>query len=225
MFRQIFAHQPNRFFVRSLVVTERRARLFHFDRSGAQYSPLMNIHDDAEQFIRLILGLCTTNETTLGLDDSVQWTTNSGGRKIGGTLKTIGPSYTVVTYDLIMDELPFVRTGVRGRGTTCWSVKNSPGDRFIVKDYWIAGDGTSEYELLAEAHGLPGVCQMVSYESNRAQTKDFRGTTQVSGDTLSRNRRAIRIVMKAYGPSIERFSCVEEVLGALRDAIAGECIL
>ncbi|KAJ2919984.1 hypothetical protein MD484_g501, partial [Candolleomyces efflorescens] len=220
--RQMFSHQPNRFFVRSLVVTERRARLFHFDRSGAQYSSLINIHEDAEQFVRLILGLCTTDEAVLGLDDSVQWTTNPDGKKIGGTLKTVGPDGSVVAYDLIADELPFVRSGVRGRGTICWPVKNQAGDKFMVKDHWIsmAGSGTPEYELLAKAKGLPGVCQMVSYESNRAQTKDFRGSTQTLGSDLSFNRRAIRIVMKAYGPSVDKFSSVEDLLGALRDAIA-----
>ncbi|KAJ2926790.1 hypothetical protein H1R20_g10292, partial [Candolleomyces eurysporus] len=223
--RQMFFHQPNRFFVRSLVVTEHHARLFHFDRSGAQYSPLIHIHDDADQFVRLILGLCTTNETTLGLDDSVQWTTGSSGSKISGTLKTVGPDDTVVTYDLVMNELPFVRTGIRGRGTICWPVKNASGDRFVVKDHWIAGSGAPEYELLAEAKGLPGLCQMVSYEDNRAQTKDLRGNTKAFGNDTSFNRRAIRIVMKAYGPSIEKFSCVEEVLGALRDTIAAHRVL
>ncbi|RXW18934.1 hypothetical protein EST38_g6940 [Candolleomyces aberdarensis] len=187
--------------------------------SGAQYSPLMNIHDDADQFIRLILGLCTTNEATLGFDDSVQWTTGPSGRKISGTLKTVGPDGAVVAYDLVMNEPPFVRTGIRGRGTICWPVQNASGDRFVIKDQRIAGSGTPEYELLAEAKGFPGVCQMVSYADNRAQTKDLRGNTKAFGNDTSFNRRAIRIVMKAYGPSIEKFSCVEEVLGVLRDAI------
>ncbi|KAJ2919915.1 hypothetical protein MD484_g512, partial [Candolleomyces efflorescens] len=213
--RQMFAHQPNRFFVRSLIVTERHARLFHFDRSGAQYSPILNIHEDPDQFIRLILGLCSTDEATLGLDDSIEWTISSGGTKTGGTLRTVGPKDTIVTYNLIADEPPFVRSGIQGRGTICWPVKNASGDKFIVKDHWLAGSGTPEYELLAEAKGLPGVCQMVSYEGNRAETKNFRGTTQ-----LVCNRRAIRTVMKAYGSSIGKFSCVEEVLSALRDAIA-----
>ncbi|RXW12794.1 hypothetical protein EST38_g13062 [Candolleomyces aberdarensis] len=219
--KQTFIRQPNRFFVRSLAVTEQRMRLFHFDRSGAQYTPFFNIHSDPHTFIRLILGLSSTEERNLGFDDTIQWTTGSDGKRTGGTLTTIGPDNTSTTYYLTVDEDPFVRANLRGRGTTCWAVKNSRGERFIIKDYWLAGNRVAEFNLLTEAKDLPGVCQMVSYEDNRAQTKDFRGN--ISGFTSGafHNRTAIRIVMKAYGPSVENFTSVMEVLAALRDAIAG----
>ncbi|RXW17576.1 hypothetical protein EST38_g8278 [Candolleomyces aberdarensis] len=219
--KQMFIEQPNRFFVRSLLVTEQHARLFHFDRSGGQYSPLFNLHKDAHTFIRLILGLCAAEERALGLDDTVQWTKGPDGRKTGGTLKTIGPDNTVATYELVTEEEPFTRSSVRGRGTTCWPVRNSRGDRFIVKDHWISGSRIPEFELLKEVIDLTGVCQMVSYENNRAQTKDFRGDTSAFSVSAFHNRTAIRIVMKAYGPSLENFSNAEQFLAALRDAIAG----
>ncbi|KAJ2925042.1 hypothetical protein H1R20_g12045, partial [Candolleomyces eurysporus] len=219
--KQMFIKQPNRFFVRSLIVTENHARLFHFDRSGAQYTPFFNIHKEAATFIRLILGLCSLDEHVLGLDNTVQWTIGADGRRSGGTLKTIGPDKAVVTFELLTEEEPFTRSSVRGRGTTCWPVRNAQGDRFIVKDHWVSGSRTPEFELLKEVVGLKGVCQMVSYEDNRAQTKDFRGDTGAFQDGAFHNRTAIRIVMKAYGPPIERFSTVEQFLAALRDAIAG----
>lgn len=142
--------------------------------------------------------------------------------KTRGTLRTIGSDNRPVEYDLLMDEDPFVRTGIRGRGTTCWPVKNAKSERFIVKDYWVSADRESEYELLKQAKGLLGVCQMVSYEDRRAQTKEFRGDTSAFIKGTFRNRTAIRIVMKAYGPSIENFSTVQQVLAALRDAISGK---
>ncbi|RXW14926.1 hypothetical protein EST38_g10928 [Candolleomyces aberdarensis] len=61
---------------------------------------------------------------------------------------------------------------------------------------------------------------MVSYEDNRAQTKDFMGEPIALKDNTLKNRTKIRIIMKAYGPSIEKFSSVTQVLSALRDAIA-----
>ncbi|RXW24320.1 hypothetical protein EST38_g1512 [Candolleomyces aberdarensis] len=218
--KHMFIQQPNRFYVRSLVISPDQALLFHFDR-GAQQTLPFNIHKDPQTFVRLILGLCSTDERTLGLDDSIQWSIGVDGVKTRGTLKTIGSDNKVVVYDLVMEEDPFVRSSIRGRGTTCWPVKNPNGERFIVKDYWFSGDRETEYELLKEAKGLSGVCQMVSYEDCRAQTKIFRGDTSAFTKGTFHNRTAIRIVMKAYGPSIENFSTVEQVLAALRDAIAG----
>jgi hypothetical protein len=128
-----------------------------------------------------------------------------------------------VTYELVMGEGPIVRSGLLGRGTTCWVVKNERGEKFIVKDYWVADNRTSfECELLEEARGLEGVCQMVSFEDNRAKTLDFRGDTSNFWDGVFHNRTSIRIVMKAYGRSLENFTSMKQVLGALRDAIAGE---
>ncbi|RXW14934.1 hypothetical protein EST38_g10926 [Candolleomyces aberdarensis] len=218
--KHIFIQQPNRNFVRSIAVTGRKVRLFHFDRSGAQYSPPFDIHDDPHTFIRLILGLSSMDERTLGFDDTIQWTIGPDGQKVAGTLRTVGPDNTVVMYDLVMDRGPFTRTSLCGRGTTCWVVRKADGEELIVKDYWVAEDQPSEVVLLDEAKGLPGVCQMVSYEDNRAQTKDFMGEPIALKDNTLKNRTKIRIIMKAYGPSIKKFSSVTQVLSALRDAIA-----
>ncbi|KAJ2915293.1 hypothetical protein MD484_g5149, partial [Candolleomyces efflorescens] len=217
--KYIFELQPNRFYVRSLLITLEEALVFHFDRSGAQHSLPFNIHEDPQSFVQLILGLCSTDERILGLDDSIQWTIGDDGTKMGGTLRTIGSDGQPVEYYL--DEDPIVRSGIRGRGTTCWPVKDAKGERFMVKDYWVSGDREAEYELLKQAKGLPGVCQMVSYEACRAQTKYFRGDSSAFIKDAFRNRTAVRIVMKAYGLSIEDFSSVEQVLAALRDAISG----
>ncbi|RXW19649.1 hypothetical protein EST38_g6200 [Candolleomyces aberdarensis] len=223
--KYMFVHQPNRFFSRSLVITENRANLFHFDRSGAQYSPLFDIHDKPRTFIRLILGLCAIDERILGLDDTVQWSVGADGKRKRGTVKTFDPDQSIVWYDLVMDEQPFVRTSLRGRGTICWAATNAKGEHFIIKDYWVSGGQTTEFGLLEEVKGLRGICQMVSHEPSRAQTTDFRGNTDRFEQSAFRKRTATRIVMKAYGPTIENFSSVEQVLAALRDAIAAHKLL
>jgi hypothetical protein len=205
-----------------MIVTERQAQIFHFDRSGAQYSPLFDIHEKPEVFIRLILGLVTTNERTLGLDTSIHWTTSLDGTKTSGSLETTGRDNTTVTYNLCIDKGPITRSSLQGRGTTCWFARDDQGERFIVKDYWVADNQTLEFELLEEAKGLRGVCQIVSHEDHRAHTRDFRGDTSSFAQGVFQNRTSIRIVMKAYGPSIENFTSIEQLLGAFRDAIAGE---
>ncbi|RXW20943.1 hypothetical protein EST38_g4924 [Candolleomyces aberdarensis] len=218
--KNVFIRQPNRCFVRSMIVTECQAQLFHFDRSGAQYSPLFDIHEKPEVFIRLILGLATTNERILGLDNSVQWDMAPNGTKTSGSLETLGRGNRIVTYNLSIDEGPITRSSLLGRGTTCWFSKNDQGERLIVKDYWVADNQPSEFELLEEVKGLRGVCQIVSYDGNRACTRDFRGDTSTFNQGVFQNRTSVRIVMKAYGLSIENFTSVEQLLGALRDAIA-----
>ncbi|KAJ2933847.1 hypothetical protein H1R20_g3244, partial [Candolleomyces eurysporus] len=217
--KHIFIGQPNRFYVRSMLVTEHSARLFHFDRSGALYTLPFNFHEDPHTFIRLILGLSSLDERILGLDDSIRWTTAADGTKNGGTLTTIGPDKTIVTYELVLGEDPFIRPTLRGRGTTCWAAKNSEGQRFIVKDYWVTDKCTSEFKLLQAVKGLRGICHMVSYEKDRAQTQDFRGDISSFKKGAFQNLASVRIVMKAYGSTIEHFTSIEQVLAALRDAI------
>jgi hypothetical protein len=70
--RRIFIHQPNRRFVRDLVLSGHQLRLFHFDRSGAQYTPPLSIHDDPHTFVPLIHGLGSPNEADIGLDTSIR---------------------------------------------------------------------------------------------------------------------------------------------------------
>ncbi|KAJ2911666.1 hypothetical protein MD484_g8750, partial [Candolleomyces efflorescens] len=223
--KHTFMKQPNRDFVRSITVTGHKVRLFHFDRSGAQYSPPFDIHDDPHTFIRLILGLSSLDERIIGLDDTIKWIVGPDGEKLAGTLETVGPDGTAVMYDLAVDQGPITRTSLCGRGTTCWPARAPNGDRVVVKDYWVTEDQPPEVQLLGEAKGLPGVCQMIAYELNRAQIKDFRDGTMASDNNAITNRTKVRIVMKAYGRSIENFSSVTQFLSAPRDAIAGHKLL
>jgi hypothetical protein len=181
-----------------MIVTERQAQLFHFGRSGIQHLPLFDIHEKPEVFIRIILGLATANERILGFDNSVHWNRSADGTKISGSLETIGHDNRKVTYNLCIDEDPIVRSRLLGRGTTCWANKSNQGERLIVKDY-----SPSEFELLEEVKGLRSVCQVVSYEGNRARTRDFRDDASNFGKGAFQNRTSLRMVIKAYGPSID----------------------
>ncbi|KAJ2916709.1 hypothetical protein MD484_g3713, partial [Candolleomyces efflorescens] len=159
------------------------------------------------------------DERTLGFDDTVQWST-ADGSKAEGTVRTVGSDGTIISYQLDTDQAPLARNNLCGRGTTYWAVKDAEGNKLIVKDYWVCEDHDKEIKLLEEAKGLRGVCQIVSYEENRFQTQNFRGNVEILKNSAFRNRTSTRIVMKAYGPSIEKFTSVIQVLAALRDAIA-----
>ncbi|KAF6760881.1 hypothetical protein DFP72DRAFT_1165974 [Ephemerocybe angulata] len=198
--REIMIHQPNRLFCRSLLITETRVLLLHYDHSGAYRTGFVNIHDDPHTFIRLVLGLSSAEEEVLGLDTSVQWVIDNA-------------------YALQSMEPIFSRDVVRGRGTVCWAAKDATGSPVIIKDLWRADMKGPEHEFLERAKGLQGVVQMVSFEDDRAQTKDFRPETYRSDDFY--NRTLSRITMKRYGPSLAHSTSQWRAISALRDAIEG----
>ncbi|KAF6760873.1 hypothetical protein DFP72DRAFT_843148 [Ephemerocybe angulata] len=143
LFRQIFFHQLNRLFCRSLLLTETQVRLLHCDRSGAYKTTAVNIHDNPCTFVRLVLGLSSPHETVLGLDSTVQWTIKDG-MKVAGTITTVNDSGKRIKYQLRMDEPHAVRRTVRSRGTVCWN----------AMDAWRLDEQVPEYTFLERAKGV-----------------------------------------------------------------------
>ena len=191
----------------------------HFDRAGVETTPLIDIHQHPDTFVRIIAGLASVDERTLGLDDSIQWSIVDG-RKDKGTLTTTSPSGALKTYP-ILEQISIPRDTIPGRGTNCWRVQDPDTlEELVVKDSWRPDYMTAEHELLKLVHDVPGVVQMVAYEPGRGETKDFRCSSTAG---KCHNRVAMRTVMKSYGKSIEYFTSVLQVLCAIRDAIAGTC--
>lgn len=209
-----------------MVVTQERFRLVHYDRSGTYVTPLFNIHSDKEVFIRFVLGLGSPEEERLGLDTSVQWTIDqTTGKKVAGTIKVrqqdeAAKDPKVVTYNLNMDEPPFVRPGIRGRGTTAWRATDpTTGEEVIIKDAWRTSARCGECEYLVAARGIPGVVQLQGYEDCCAETLNYRPPGFEAGHF--QNRIKLRIVLKRYGPCITQFRSRLMLFRALRDAIIG----
>ncbi|RXW15296.1 hypothetical protein EST38_g10560 [Candolleomyces aberdarensis] len=221
--RQMFIQQPNRRFVRILVISENRAGLVHFDRSGAQYTDLININERPGDFIRLILGVSCPDEHLLGLDTTIQWVIGPDGRKKSGTLTTEDADGNEITYDLVEPYPVFNRHSIRGRGTICWTVRDAAGNEFLVKDSWRSERRESETTFLEKAKGLQGVAQMASFEEDREETAEFRGpiTNGQRAEDNFHNRRSMRVVLHCYGPPIIHFTSMKHAISALRDAIAG----
>ncbi|KAF6757912.1 hypothetical protein DFP72DRAFT_808256 [Ephemerocybe angulata] len=199
---QIFQSQPNRRFVRTLVITERRFRLIQLDREGAIFSPLLNYHEDFDTFIRAILSLGSTDEEEVGLDTSVQWEVVEG-RKVSGTITTFDEkSKTFNTYTMTDDPVT--------------------GTLLLIKDAWIYESADlgrkEEHYYLAQAAGIAGVIQMVGYEDRKGEPfgeiKSFRPT-----DVRLRNRIFRRLVLEKYGKDIDEFRSQLELVCALHDAI------
>jgi hypothetical protein len=204
-----------------LIITESHIRLLHFDRSGVQYTPLLNFHEDPHTFVRLVLGLSSPDEFDVGLDTSIQWTIESG-RKVAGTITTRGTDDQDTVYPLVQIEPSYFRGKITGRSTICWNVRDpTTNEQLLVKDLWRSEDRLSEHIFLQDAIGLPGVVQMINCEPDRCETKSLRGFGDASPAKFV-NRIESRIVMKAYGKSVARYTSAKQLLCALRDAIAGK---
>ncbi|TEB28385.1 hypothetical protein FA13DRAFT_806784 [Coprinellus micaceus] len=213
--RRIFQVQPNRSYVRSLVITEKHARLVHFDCSGSQVTPLIDIHQHPETLVRLVAGLASADERLLGLDDSVQWTILNG-KKAQGHVTTTSPTSETKTYPIV-EQIPIPRYSICSRGTTCWRVRDpATMEEYVIKDSWREDDLPAEHELLEKVKGIPGVVFMASCEVDRGETKGFRCASTLR---QYQNRKASRVLLHAYGKSVEHFSSVLQVLYAFRDAI------
>ncbi|KAJ3499925.1 hypothetical protein NMY22_g19439 [Coprinellus aureogranulatus] len=216
--RRILRDQPNRYFVRTLVLTERHFRLVHFDRAGAELTPFIDIHRNAATFIRLVAGLASTSERELGIDDSIRWEIVDG-RKAKGRITTTMSGGERKTYP-ILERIPTPRDGLFGRATTCWRVQDPETlEELVIKDSWRPSGRPPEYELLELVKGIPGVVQMVDSEHDRGETKDYRCRSTID---LYENRISTRVILKSYGPPIEFFTSPIQVLCAIRDAVAGE---
>ncbi|KAF5341184.1 hypothetical protein D9611_006082 [Ephemerocybe angulata] len=218
--RQIFFHQLNRLFCRSLLLTETQVRLLHCDRSGAYKTTAINIHDNPCTFVRLVLGLSSPHETVLGLDSTVQWTIKDG-MKVAGTITTVNDSGKRIKYQLRMDEPHAVRRTVRSRGTVCWNAKDKNGKLILLKDAWRLDEQVPEYTFLERAKGVAGVAQMFAYEDERLQTKALRPECFDFEANDFHNRTMSRVTMAYYGSSLDRFTSQRQAIAALRDAIQG----
>ncbi|PPQ94988.1 hypothetical protein CVT25_003740 [Psilocybe cyanescens] len=81
LYRQCFIQQPHRRYVPTVVLTESRAHVHVYDRSGVlRLTPSIDIHADAVAFVRTIIGISTVfggskknNEFDAPFDYNVQW--------------------------------------------------------------------------------------------------------------------------------------------------------
>ncbi|KAJ3533030.1 hypothetical protein NMY22_g7502 [Coprinellus aureogranulatus] len=216
--RQIFAHQPNRIFVRGMVLCETYFQLVHFDRSGAQVSPPISLNEGAVEFVRCVIELCGRDDGRSGFDDSIQWEIVDG-EKSGGTM-TFGEPGNERTFDLVSPQPIAHSIDIRGDATTLWAVTEiSTGKSFTVKDSWASDGRTPEHELLFKAKGqITGVAEIVDFQLRDITTEQFRCNSTI-GEFIC--RQAIRTVLEPLGMEIHNFKSVPQVLRAIRDAVQG----
>ena len=127
-------------------------------------------------------------------------------------------------YDIDMEEPPFVRPSLCGRGTTIWNAQHSvTGEKVMIKESWRTGTRIAESEYLRKAKecGIKGVAEMLAFQDNCAQTKWYRPRGFDALDSMFHNRVKIKIVLKKHGTSVWYFKTRLQLIRALLSVIVG----
>ncbi|KAJ3514129.1 hypothetical protein NLJ89_g2549 [Agrocybe chaxingu] len=218
---QCFIQQGSRKYVYSLVMTERQAFLLQFDRNDVFRSLPVDIHKEPVKFIYLILLVCSPDPSVPGFDTNIYW---RGDKRYIETFDIDGTDTRArIEYEILRaDGRPFIfRRNIHGRGTVCWKVKDPTGKVRIIKDSWQADGRALEKDLLKKVQGLKGVGQMVACEDDRPSIEVLRGMEGHKLPDGISDRFPRRLVLEAYGNTIDNFTSRTQFLCAFRDAVAG----
>ncbi|KAH8109275.1 hypothetical protein DFH11DRAFT_1479433, partial [Phellopilus nigrolimitatus] len=224
--RLIFASQSNRRFVCGMTMVNDDAKFYVFDRSGVVSSETFNIHTEPEKFLRAVLGFFLADDTDLGLDPSIVYEGKKRFMTVDG-----------IKYEIVREI--YVESCVRGRGTVCFLAVHD-NKEYVIKDSWVDDSGScqvSEYDMLKRLKEVDGVPTMIAQESVKIHgTKDTTATdrdflhdqqllkdvstvlenkwTKANEKTKTREHR--RAVIEPFGKSLENFSCLYELVLAIK---------
>ncbi|KAK7042441.1 hypothetical protein R3P38DRAFT_2890495 [Favolaschia claudopus] len=213
----IFSAQDNRRFVISIAFLGENIQLYIFDRSGLVITTPFHIHNEPQDFVRVLAALMFADRATLGYDPSIV-ENNKGGRYI----EVAGNRYDII-------ETLYISDGVCGRGTVCWHVCHN--DKFLViKDAWVVKivkekwDPTpcTEAETLERIKGLAGVPLL--HDVDIVTVNGEWGTDALRICLRSRigkidKRIHQRLVLQPFGQPLSTFASRKELISVLIDAV------
>lgn len=118
-----------------------------------------------------------------------------------------------------------------GRGTTCWRAIGTDGQMVVIKYTWRSEDRVAERIHLEEARGIRGIVELIDYEPKEITTFKLRNRRNEPDPGLNKEGRprffnyiGSCIVVKAYGAPLCGFTSETQLLGALRDGLAGDTL-
>ncbi|KAJ2915914.1 hypothetical protein MD484_g4502, partial [Candolleomyces efflorescens] len=230
--RQMFVQQPNRRFVRTFLLDKDKVLFLHFDRSGLYTKVIDGYHNhNVKSFVRLIVGLSSVDEETLGLDSSLQWKFDDKGMRAGATVKVTDDDTKLIhEYELDTPTCDF--QGIISRSKE-WRAKDpaKKGVIFRLTDTWRevedAREASASLEFLKTLRDLDGLPQQLEYETIQGgwQTRDLHtGEYPLEKTTGPRNWVCSRRITERGGPLTE-FKSELHLIRGLRDAIEGHANL
>lgn len=216
------------------------ARAWLFDRSGALASTSFNINDHYERFIRMIIAFSSLSSEELGYDPTIY--EKDDKLLLDFTYYNAAGDLETDTYVITESIVP--RPSLRGRGTVVWRAylwrerftPESERQFFAIKDSWrdlhrdfSEGQFFDKIDDLTLHDGIVEVVRFANVEivkgSKRLQdTIEYtvrQGVRGSRGNSFD-HRGHVRLLMKEFGASLDRFSSLRELIGVIMDAIEGQ---
>ena len=226
--REVFTAQENRRFVPSLILTECTVEFLLWDRAGVVVSERLDYHTDALLFCHMLKCLVTWDDHQLGFDPNVFYR----NKELHIRTRESGDSEYVVEETLVRSYT------IRSRGSTCWRVRklDEEGAPYLIQESWVESGMEETILRMIEdirpqvADGLPAVLPLVHMEE-----VEIPGSIGHRLDTVHHNRHEdssmeavdlvhTRTVLRCYTKDcvpLANFTSLEELVGALHDAIKG----
>ncbi|THH04002.1 hypothetical protein EW145_g5837 [Phellinidium pouzarii] len=229
--RMIFCSQRIRRFVLGVIfISDNTMTFCVFDRSGVLCTERFDIMNDPEKLIRVVVGLLFADLIDLGYDPTVTVRVNEGGD--GASKKEVVVALKNVEYTI--EKTLHVERSIRGRGTTCFLTEHE-GTKCVIKDSWVDEPYMRhEYQILEKISDVEGVPKIMAHEE--VEVRGVKDTTATDRLVLSYNdywktkgewkgigkverRVHHRILMTPYGEPLESFTCLHELMTAIKDII------
>lgn len=189
--RLVFGEQPDRLFLLGVTIIRTKMTFVVFNRSGLFVSDSFDVNEHPLRFVRVVAMMFLDREY-LGFDPRFDYTPVDG--KPSRTITVNGETYNV-------QEILYIESVIRGRGTVCLSVKPKKGsENLVVKSSWV--DVTRqlrEPQILEDLKDVPGITRLQNSETVDYRTRtDFDGTKvrevtipQLSGKEDRRTRQTM----------------------------------
>ncbi|PPQ76438.1 hypothetical protein CVT24_013316 [Panaeolus cyanescens] len=211
--RECFASQLTCIFVWGLVFTERRLRVYRFDRAGVEVSDWINYHKTPRYLVQSILLTASYMAKRVGLDTTVIFNTKN---QRAFTMKRKGKAVTLTEV-----KRRFRVSDIVGRGTVCWRVVDERGQNFLLKQQFVDPLSGSEPQLL-EGLDIPGVVRMHAHQSfpRLSSFRKFKSSQAISEQAFT-DRLMRRMLLEEHGSVLNKVSSRMDLLVAMKDAIIG----
>jgi Fungal protein kinase len=229
--REIFAAQPHRRFVPSLLFTESTVEFFLWDRAGVVYSEALDYHAEAARFCHIIATIVSWNDEELGLDTSVCFAND------------VLHIWTSSDAYIVDPVVPVVQSyNIRSHGTTCWRARKSDhldAHIYLILDTWSSNWVCDDMirltvEDIRLKNPLLSPAEWVSFNAvHTSYTVTGLHRSRQYVDSVDTNRRLVgvadnldhgRSVWRCSGNEcvpLQKFHSLLELVYALRDVARG----
>ncbi|KAL5498642.1 hypothetical protein ACEPAH_1997 [Sanghuangporus vaninii] len=204
-------------FVLLFSLVDTKMALFKYDRSGALVSEPFDIHEEPEQFLRVIVSMAFGEDYFLGLDPSFSSKDNKDYVMFDST------SYEVVRV-IHLDAV------IRSRGTVALLVKHPvTGKLLVIKDQWVDRDRKiTEVDILRKlGRKSLKVVRLIGslvVAFRVEDDSDILDSTAADREGMEESKKSdieirdhYRLLLSPYGDSIMDFRSLRELVSSFKD--------